>query len=78
MSKEELLHELTDINLSFVNDINAKLTDLSEMFNDFTSEYDKVYSELQHWENFNSHLLTMISPRLFSWRAQCCFEFSAQ
>ena len=45
MSKEELIQELTDINSSFVNDINAKLTDLSERFNEFTSKYDKVYSE---------------------------------
>ena len=32
MSKEKLIQELTDINSSFVNDINAKLTDLSEAF----------------------------------------------
>ena len=51
MSKEELIQELTDINSSFVNDINAKLTDLSERFNDFKSKYDKF---------FNSHLLTRI------------------
>ena len=44
MSKEELTQELTDINSSFANDINAKLTDLSERFNKFTSKYDKVYS----------------------------------
>ena len=39
------------------------LTDLSEKFNKFTSKYDKVYSELQQWKNFNSHLLT----RSFHW-----------
>ena len=33
MSKEELIQELTNINSSFVNDINAKLTDLSDRFN---------------------------------------------
>ena len=60
MSKEELIQELTDINSSFVNDINTKLTDLSEKFNDFTSKYDKVYSELQQCKRFNSHLLTRI------------------
>ena len=60
MSKEELIQELTDINSSFVNDINAKLTDLSERFNEFTSKYDKVYSELQQCKSFNSHLLTRI------------------
>ena len=60
MSKEELIQELTDINSSFVNDINTKLTDLSEKFNDFTSKYDKVYSELQQCKSFNSHLLTRI------------------
>ena len=60
MSKEELIQELTDINSSIVNDINAKLTDLSERFNQFTIKYDKVYSELQQCESFNSHLLTRI------------------
>lgn len=48
MSKEQLIQELTtDINSSFINDINLKLTDLSKKFNEFSSEYDKVYSELQ-------------------------------
>ena len=47
MSKEELIQELTKINSSFVNEINAKLTDLSNRFDKFTSKYDKVYSELQ-------------------------------
>ena len=60
MSKEELIQELTDINSSFVNNINAKLTDLSEKFNKFTSKYDKVYSELQQYKSLNSHLLTRI------------------
>ena len=45
MSKEELIQELTNINLSFVNDINGKLSDLSDRVNEFTSEYDKIYSE---------------------------------
>ena len=62
MSKEELIQELTDINSSFVNDINAKLTDLSEKFNEFTSKYDKVSSELQQCKSFNSHLHTRIIP----------------
>ena len=60
MSKEELIQELTDINSRFFNDINAKLTGLSEKFNGFTSKYDKVYSELQQCKSFNSHLLTRI------------------
>ena len=47
MSKEELIQELTKINSSFVNDINAKLTDLSDRFDKFTSKHGKVYSELQ-------------------------------
>ena len=42
MSKEELIQELSDINSSFANDINAKLTGLSENFNEFASKYDKV------------------------------------
>ena len=60
MSKEELTQELTNINSSFVDDINAKLTDLSDKFNEFTSKYDKVYSELQQCKSCNSHLLTRI------------------
>ena len=64
MSKEELIQEfiqeLTNINSSFVNNINAKVTDLSEKFNEFTSKYDKVYSELQQCKSFNSHLFTRI------------------
>ena len=60
MSKEELIQELTNINSSFVKDINAKLTDLSDRFNEFTSKYDKVYSELQQCKSYNSHLLTRI------------------
>ena len=60
MSKEELIQELTNINSSFVNDINAKLTDLSDRFNEFTSKHDKVYSELQPCKSCNSHLLTRI------------------
>ena len=60
MSKEELIQELTDINSSFVNDINTKLSNLEEKFNDFLSKYDNVNSELQQCEKFNSHLLTKI------------------
>ena len=60
MSKEELIQELTDINSSFVNGINAKLSDLSERINAFTSKYDKLYSELQQCKSFSSHLLTRI------------------
>ena len=46
---------MTDINSSFANDI---LIDFSEKFNEFTSKYDKVYSELQQCKRFNSHLLS--------------------
>ena len=60
MSKEELIQELPDMNSSFANDINAKLTGLSEKFNEFTSKYDKVYPELQQCKSFNSHLLDRI------------------
>ena len=58
MSKEELIQELTNINSSFVNNIYAKLSDLSDKFRKFTSKYDKVYSELQQCKSYNSHLLT--------------------
>ena len=60
MSKEELIQELTDINSSFVNDINIKLSNLEENFNDFLSKYDNINSELQQCKNFNSHLLRRI------------------
>ena len=61
MSKEELIQELTNINSSFVNDINAKLSDLSERINEFTTKSEKVYSELQQCKSYNSHLLTRIT-----------------
>ena len=55
--------ELTDINLSFVNDINSKLSDVSEKFNEFTSNYDKIILSCN-----NSKALTLIcSPESFSW-----------
>ena len=60
MSKEELIQELTNINSSFVNDINAKLSDLSNRFNVFTSKYDEVFSQLQQCKSYNSHLLTRL------------------
>ena len=60
MSKEELIQKLTNINSSFVNDVNGKLTDLSDRLNEFTSKYDKVYSDLQQCKSYNSHLLTKI------------------
>ena len=62
MSKEELIQ---DINSSFVNDINAKLTGLSEKFNEFTSKYDKVYSDLQQCKS----LILIFSTELFNWSA---------
>ena len=60
MSKEELIQELTDINSSFVNDINTKQSNLEEKFNEFVSKYDKVNSELQQCKKINSHLLTRV------------------
>ena len=60
MSKEELIEELTDINSSFVNDINTNLSNLEEKFNEFVSKYDKVNSELQHCKKINFHLLTRV------------------
>ena len=60
MSKEELIQELTDINSSFVNDINTKLSNLEEKFNDFLSKHDSVNSELEQCKKFNSRLLTKI------------------
>ena len=51
MSKEELIQELTDIDFNFINDINTKLSNLEEKFNDFLSKYDNVNSELQQCKN---------------------------
>ena len=45
MSKEELIEVLTNRNSSFVNNMNAKLSTLSNRFNKFMSKYDEVYSE---------------------------------
>ena len=50
MSKEELIEELIDINSSFVNDINIKLSNLEEKFNDFLSKYDNVNSDFQAYK----------------------------
>ena len=61
MSKEELIQKLTNINSSFVNDINAKPSDLFERINEFTTKYKKVCSELQKCKSYNSHLLTRIA-----------------
>ena len=60
MSKEEIIQKVTDINSSFVKHIDTKLSNLSEKFNEFLSEYDKVHSELQQCKKFNSHLLKRI------------------
>ena len=60
MSKEELIHELTDIDSSFITDINTKLSNLDKKFNDFQSKYDNVNSELQQCKKSNSYLLTRI------------------
>ena len=59
MSKE-LIQELTHINSSFVNDINAKLTGLSEKLNEFTSRYDKIHSDLHQCKSLNPYLLNRI------------------
>ena len=60
MSKEELIQQLTNINSSFVNNANANLSDLSDRFNEFMSKFDKVHSELQQCEIYNSHLLSRL------------------
>ena len=60
ISKEELIQELTDVNSSFVNDYNMKLSNLSENYNGFSSKYDKVHLDLQQCKEFDAHLLTRI------------------
>ena len=61
MIKKELIQELTDINSSFVNDVNKKLSNLSENLNEFSSKYEKFHSELQQYKNFNVHFFTRIT-----------------
>ena len=58
--KEGLFQKLTDIKSSFVNDINMKLSNLEEKFNEFVSKYDNVNSELQQCKKFSSHLMLRI------------------
>ena len=58
MSKEEFIQEITDINSSFVNYINTRLSNLEEKFNDFLSKYYNFNSNLQQCKKSNSHLLT--------------------
>ena len=72
MSKEELIQELTDIKSSFVNDINTKLSNLGEKFNDFLLKYDNVNSELQQSKKFS------FTDKNNTIRAQCCDKFSIQ
>ena len=52
MSTEELVEELLKL-----SDEPAKLSELTEKFNDFVSKHDKIYSELQISRNCNNHLL---------------------
>ena len=60
MSKDKPIQEVTDINSSFVNDINTKLSNLEEKFNEFVSKYDEVNSELLQYKKCNSHLMSRV------------------
>ena len=61
MSKEELIQELTNVNSSFVNDVNVKLTCLKSLMSSHQKVWHgKVYSELEQCKSFNSYLLTRI------------------
>ena len=51
MIKEELIQELTDINSSFLNDINTKLSNLEEKFNDFLSKYEMLIQSCSSVKN---------------------------
>ena len=73
MRKEEHIQELTDISSSFVSNINAKSTGLLEKSNEFTTKYDKVYSELQQRKSFTFYLLNGIIQLEHS-----CYELSLQ
>ena len=67
MSKEELIQELTDINSSFINDINTKLGNLEEKLNDFLPKYDNLNSELQQCKK-----KLPLTDKNNTTRAQCC------
>ena len=43
-----------------IKDINTKLTDFSEKFNELSSKYDTIFSKLQPCKSDNFHRLTMI------------------
>ena len=59
MSKEELIQELTNINSSFVNNVNAKLSDFSERFNKFTSKID-AFLKIYLFSMFDSQLIDFL------------------
>ena len=62
MSKEELIQELTDINSSFVNDINAKLTSLKGL----TSLHQSMTKSILSCSNVKASTLIYL-PGSFSW-----------
>ena len=59
MSNEELIQELTNINSSFVNNVNAKLSDFSERFNKFTSKID-AFLKIYLFSMFDSQLIDFL------------------
>ena len=59
MSKEELIQELTNINSSFVNNVNAKLSDFSERFNKFMSKID-AFLKIYLFSMFDSQLIDFL------------------
>ena len=64
-SKEEVMQELTDINSSFGNDINAKLTSLLENLMNLLpnmTRFTRNYSSVKA-------LILIFSPELFNWSA---------
>ena len=72
MSKEELIQGLIDNNSSFINDINTKLSNLEEKFNDLLSKYDNVNSELQQCKKLP------FSDKNNTTGAQCCDKLPIQ
>ena len=63
MSKEELIQELTVINSSFVNNINAKLIVLSK---DLTSLHRNMTKSILNCSNVNASTLIYL-PKSFNW-----------
>ena len=56
MSNDELIGEVFSLE-NFKNDINAKLSELNDRYNDFQAKYEMVNSNLSIWRRYNDLLV---------------------